>query len=98
MHDLSLVTDSALPRMTIPQGHPKIIGWAEYTDFLDGKPLYMTSMHIESRKPTITGRTVKNTARIAIGEGVQYMWNRDAVKQSASLLWRTEYDYENVTG
>ncbi|GBF66033.1 hypothetical protein TMEN_8751 [Trichophyton mentagrophytes] len=87
-HDLSLFTDSNLPRITSPAGVGMVTGWADYIDALEGKPVFATTFDVWINKERqVEGQIDTNSTKQAMIEGAEYMWESSAI--TASLLWRT---------
>ncbi|OQE18103.1 hypothetical protein PENFLA_c022G08050 [Penicillium flavigenum] len=45
-----------------------------------------------------TGFGVSRRAQQALAEDSEYLWDKETLSQSVSILWRTEYDGEALTG
>ncbi|KAM5434248.1 hypothetical protein MferCBS31731_006742 [Microsporum ferrugineum] len=70
---------------------------ANYNNALDGKPLFVTTFDtIKGETTQITGNVSTKPTQQAIVEGSQYAWESTAI--SASLLWRTTSDDDDVEG
>jgi hypothetical protein len=89
-HDLSLITDDNLPHLVSPPGYPVVSGWATYSAALAGSEVYAVRMHtVVGRwrvlEETVNPDAIRNTTVL----GTQYLWNRQAQSQTASILWKT---------
>jgi hypothetical protein len=85
--------------MTTPSGVPRIIGWANYKDLLDGHPVFVTGFNVMTGNlKQFEGTGVSLAAQRAIVEGAEYLWEEISCSQSASVLWRTSYDGDSVVG
>lgn len=97
VHDLSLVTSDSLPVITSPIGTPRIVGWADYNDVLDGGPVFVVSSNVVTGNQNLrTGSGVSRAARRALVAGSEYSWERNPLSRSVSILWRTEYDGDRM--
>ncbi|OAL67982.1 hypothetical protein A7C99_1115 [Trichophyton rubrum] len=71
-HDLSLFTDSNLPRITSPPGVGMVTGWADYIDALEGKPVFTTTFDVSINKERrVEGQIATNSTKQAMIEGVE---------------------------
>ncbi|KAF3022348.1 hypothetical protein E8E15_009193 [Penicillium rubens] len=102
LHDLSLITAEApsksLPSIISPDGTPRVVGWGSYRNVLDGHPLFVMGLNV------MTGNLIRRTsfgvsgrAQQALAEGSEYLWDKETLSQSVSILWRTEYDGDSPT-
>ncbi|KAL1969233.1 hypothetical protein VTN77DRAFT_487 [Rasamsonia byssochlamydoides] len=99
IHDLSLVTDNELPAMITPSRVPRIVGWGNYNDVLDGGSLFVTGFYLSTGNlRQYAGAGVSRNAQKAIAEGAEYLWDKTSCSQSASILWRTTYDGDSLQG
>ncbi|OQD81017.1 hypothetical protein PENANT_c030G01654 [Penicillium antarcticum] len=75
-HDLSLIMDDNLPQAT---------------SALAGSDVYVTRMSttVVGRRLLLEGTVDPNAIRKATVIGTQYLWDRTAYSQTASLLWKT---------
>ncbi len=84
--------------MTSPPGYPHISEWANFHEVLDGAPL-VTAMNAHAgRFWAKEGVALSVKGQEAVVLGSEYMWNKEALTQSAALLWRTTYDSEDARG
>ncbi|KAF3402015.1 hypothetical protein F1880_009748 [Penicillium rolfsii] len=98
-HDTSIVTGSHLPKVLNPPRAPKIIGWANYHDALDGQLSFTMALRALSETPKQKSRMDPfGTMQKAVVEGTEYLWNRKARTQSAALLWRAMHDGTEMEG
>ncbi|KAI9781204.1 MAG: hypothetical protein M1816_002464 [Peltula sp. TS41687] len=98
-HDLSLITNENLPYITTPPKTPTISGWGAYTSVLDGEPLFVCRLDVQTGNwRNIEGQGISSAAQAAIAAGSEYTWDRAAFSQNASLLWRTNHDQHRATG
>lgn len=98
-HDLSLVTSKNLPSIISTAGTPTIVGWGEYHDALDGRPLFVAGLN------AVTGNLIKRSRFYdsiigppAIAEGTEYLWDKRTLSHSISILWRTEHNEDSLKG
>ncbi|KAF7114502.1 hypothetical protein CNMCM5793_008806 [Aspergillus hiratsukae] len=95
-HQPTITTDSHLedlPRVVSSDHTPRVVGWGSYKDVLDGRPVFATGFNIATGNITTrSGHGVSGRAQRAIVEGSQYLWDREALSQNVSILWRTEND------
>jgi hypothetical protein len=90
-HDLSLITGNDLPELSSPPGLPTINRWGEYSDVLDGGPVFVSRINAcTGIWRQLHGTGVSKEAQRAVVAGTEYLWDRIACFQTASLLWRTE--------
>lgn len=83
--------------MISPSNVGIIDGWASYEDVLDGQPIFMTKFDVlKDKTKDMCGTIATEATKRAVVQGADYFWTGRAV--SASLLWRTERDYESVRG
>ncbi|KAI9807753.1 MAG: hypothetical protein M1826_004454 [Phylliscum demangeonii] len=98
-HDLSLITDENLPLLASPPGMPSISGWGSYAAALDGGPLFVCRLEFVSGVwKKLEGRGMSREAQEAVALGCDYTWNRRALSQNASILWRTNSDSDSALG
>ncbi|KAJ5941294.1 hypothetical protein N7516_001462 [Penicillium verrucosum] len=89
-HDLSLISDSALPDVTSPPGYPPVTGWADYTAALDGQDVYVVCYQTNvGRWRVITGTLDSELFNRAAVLGTGYTWDRKTRSQNSFLLWHT---------
>jgi hypothetical protein len=83
-----------------PPGTPKVVGWGNYSDALDGKPLFVNAFNsVTGRIADRSGHGVSIMAQKALAEGAQYTWDKELLSQNVSILWRTtEYDGDVLAG
>lgn len=93
LHDLSLLTGDDIPQITSPPGVGKVSGWADYTEALDGKPVFVTTFNVSTSKTQVHSRTA--SIQQAVVEGTEYFWGAQG-RISASLFWRTDQDYDHA--
>ncbi|CAG7990198.1 unnamed protein product [Penicillium nalgiovense] len=89
-HDLSLITDDKLPALVSPPGYPVVSEWASYSTALAGSDVYAVRMNTAvGRWPPLQSTIDPNAIRNATVIGTEYLWDRTARSQTASLLWTT---------
>jgi hypothetical protein len=99
LHDLSLVTDNALPRMIRPSGIPRIVGWGNYNEVLDSHSVFVIGFNLSTGNPRHSvGTGVSRNAHQAIAEGPEYLWDKHSCSQSISILWRTTHNGDSLQG
>ena len=77
----------------------EVDGWANYEDALDGKAVFTCLFDVWVNKTqTIQGDLASRATQKAVVMGSEYLWVKDAVSQSASILWRTELDHTTASG
>lgn len=76
-----------------------MIGWGDYRNALDGHSLFIVGLNV------VTGNVIKRTgfgispsAWRALVEGSEYLWDKQVLSQSISILWRTEFGGDCVEG
>ncbi|KAL4916316.1 hypothetical protein BDW62DRAFT_218808 [Aspergillus aurantiobrunneus] len=90
-HDLSLITDDALPDVSNPPGYPLVTGWADYSAALDGQDVYVVCHQTNvGRWRVIEGNMDSTLFKRAVVLGTGYNWNRDKMAQSAFVLWHMD--------
>ncbi|KAJ6155024.1 hypothetical protein N7470_005590 [Penicillium chermesinum] len=98
-HDLSLITGAGLPEINSPPGYPVITGWAQYSDALDGTPVFATRLNAStSRWGAIEGSIDIHAIQRASTIGAQYLWDSNAYLQTASLLWVANESFTPAVG
>jgi hypothetical protein len=91
--------DDNLPQLISPPGYPSVSGWASYSAALAGSDVYVTRMNTVVGKWLILEGTVDpNAIRNATVLGTQYLWDRTAYLQTASLLWKTKEPFSPADG
>lgn len=76
-----------------------IAGWAEYSNVLEAATIFITWLKAwVGRWRTVEGTGASKMTHIAVAMGSEYIWTRRGYGQSASLLWRTEYDRIRMEG
>ncbi|KGO74630.1 hypothetical protein PITC_002750 [Penicillium italicum] len=89
-HDLSLIMDDNLPQLVSPPGYPVVSEWASYSSALSGSDVYAARMNtVVGNWVLLEGTVDPEAVRNATVIGTQYLWDRTACSQSASLLWKT---------
>ncbi|KAJ5472944.1 hypothetical protein N7530_006945, partial [Penicillium desertorum] len=88
-HDLSLITDDNLPALVSPPGYPVVSEWASYSTALAGSDVYAVRMNTVAGRWLLQGTIDPNAIRNATVIGTEYLWDRTARSQTASLLWTT---------
>ena len=77
----------------------EVVGWANYEDALDGQSVFTCLFNVWADKAqTIQGDLASRATQKAVVMGSEYLWVKDAASQSASILWRTEFDYTTASG
>jgi hypothetical protein len=98
--DLSLISDPHLPTMHPAPGQPKIVGWADLAEVMNGGRLFMTAYLVDADLGEgwglQEGIVLSSDGSEALLEGVQYLWEREYMSQNMSLLWRTVSDEWNI--
>ncbi|KAJ5765130.1 hypothetical protein N7520_004689 [Penicillium odoratum] len=91
-HDLSLVTDPALPDVCNPPGYPAVSEWADYSTALDGRQdVYTVSHHVQAgRWRAIEGKVDQTLFNRSVILGTGYRWSQRENTQAAVILWHTE--------
>lgn len=85
--------------MTNPPRAPKIVGWGDYCDALDGQFAFAMALNaLTKRSPEEARRDLFGTLQKAIVEGTEYMWDKKARTQSVALLWRAMHDGTDMEG
>ncbi|KAB8259788.1 hypothetical protein BDV32DRAFT_149988 [Aspergillus pseudonomiae] len=98
-HDLSLISDPALPDLVSPPGYPSITGWADYSAALDGQEVYVVCHQTNvGRWRMIKGNLDSTLFTRAAVLGTGYTWNREDKSQNAFLLWHTGAEYAPADG
>ncbi|KAJ5666055.1 uncharacterized protein N7477_008503 [Penicillium maclennaniae] len=98
-HDVSLIMDDDLPQLVSPPGYPAVSGWASYSAALAGSDVYVTRMNtVVGRWLLLEGTVDPNAIRNATVIGTQYLWDRTAYSQTASLLWKTKEPFSPADG
>ncbi|KAI9812528.1 MAG: hypothetical protein M1826_002818 [Phylliscum demangeonii] len=81
-------------RVTLPPASLR-----SYAAALDGGPLFVCRLECMSGCcKKLEGRGMLRAAQEAVALGCEHTWNRRALSQQASLLWRTNYDRELAMG
>ncbi|EPS31492.1 hypothetical protein PDE_06447 [Penicillium oxalicum 114-2] len=98
-HDLCLITGDNLPPLSSPPGYPAVTEWAPYSNALAGSNVFVVKMNTLTGNRVLAEDTMNPDAvRDATVIGTQYMWDRAAHSQSASLLWTTSEPAAPATG
>ncbi|KAJ9485749.1 hypothetical protein VN97_g7602 [Penicillium thymicola] len=98
-HDLSLITDNNLPTLVSPPGYPVVSEWASYSAALAGSDVYVVRMDTLVGKWILLQGTIDpNAIRDATVIGTEYLWDRTARSQTASLLWTTTEPFTPTIG
>lgn len=98
-HDASIVSGDHLPKILNPPRAPKIVGWADYRDALDGQFAFAMALSAVSERPNEKSRRDEfGTLQKAMVEGAEYLWDRKSHTQSAALLWRGMHDGTDMEG
>ncbi|KAJ5791593.1 uncharacterized protein N7518_008604 [Penicillium psychrosexuale] len=98
-HDLSLIMDDELPQLISPPGYPAVSEWASYSTVLAGSDVYVVRMNtVVGRWALLEGTVDPNAIRNATVIGTQYLWDRTAHSQTASLLWKTKEPFSPADG
>ncbi|KIY70074.1 hypothetical protein CYLTODRAFT_420052 [Cylindrobasidium torrendii FP15055 ss-10] len=88
-HNISFVSGADVPSSYLPQGVPRITGYASFEDALAPSATIFT-VRCHPTKASVRSR--------AIVEGHQYVWDVDPDVWTSSLLWRTLSDHAQVEG
>ncbi|KAJ5783606.1 uncharacterized protein N7518_009283 [Penicillium psychrosexuale] len=65
----------------------------------DGNSFFVTGFNVSTgNQIRRIGTRVSTCAQQAIVEGFQYLWDKELLSQSVSILWRTEYDNATLAG
>lgn len=97
-HDLPLITSKTLPLVKSPPVVGEVIGWANYENALDRQPIFTCSSTFDLKMQTIEGDLASRATQKAVVMGSEYPWVKDAVSQSDSILWETEFDFTTISG
>ena len=82
-----------------PPNVGEVVDWAAYEDALDGQPLFCCLFHFGDKAAEILeGGIASRETQEALVIGSEYIWEKKAVTQSASILWRTNQDYTTASG
>jgi hypothetical protein len=66
---------------------------------MDGAPIFMVAMNAQTgRFWAQEGTAMSSKAQEAVISGTEYLWDKEALSQSAALLWRTGFDSDDVAG
>lgn len=85
--------------MLNPSRAPRIIGWGNYCDALDGRLAFTMAPSALSETPKQKSRMDPfGTMQKAVVEGTEYLWNRKVRTQSAAMLWRAMHDGTEMEG
>lgn len=85
--------------MVNPPRAPKIMGWGDYREALDGHLAFvMSPSALGQNSPAENRRDLFGTMQKAIVEGSEYLWDRKFHTQSAALLWRAMHDGSEMEG
>lgn len=77
----------------------EVVDWALYEDALDGQPVFTCLFHVWDKvAEIIEGGLASRATQEAAVIGSEYIWEKDAVSQSASILWRTDSDLATASG
>lgn len=97
-HDLSLITGDDLIDTRPPDNVHLAPEWASVTEALAGEPVFCSMLELpgcwKSPRQQIRSGTIDESLRASVIQGAQYIWE----ERHVSLLWRTEYDNEHVSG
>ncbi|KAJ5690359.1 hypothetical protein N7462_004751 [Penicillium macrosclerotiorum] len=98
-HDLSLITDDDLPALVSPPGYPVVSEWASYSTALAGSDVYVVRMNtVVGKWRLLRGIIDPNAIRNATVIGTEYVWDRTAGSQNASLLWTATEPFTPTIG
>lgn len=76
-----------------------VTSWGSYADVLDGGPLFIFRPNdTTGRWRTLAGRGVAKLTQTALAVSSEYSWTRQVVSETTSLLWRTIYDGDSMSG
>lgn len=82
-----------------PPNVGEVVDWAAYEDALDGQPLFCCLFHVGDKAAEILeGGIASRETQEALIIGSEYIWEKNAVTQSASILWRTNQDHTTASG
>ena len=98
-YDVSILTGDPLPNIFNHSRGPKIIGWGDYRDALDGHFAFAMNLSVRTSGP---GESKQSNAfesiQKVVVEGTEYLWDRKSRTQSAALLWRAMHDGSDMEG
>ncbi|KAJ5101432.1 hypothetical protein NUU61_003654 [Penicillium alfredii] len=98
-HDTSIVTGDHLPRVSNPSRAPRIVGWGDYREALDGHFAFAMALSATTDHPKERKRIdMFGTLQKAIVEGTEYLWDRKSRTQSSSIIWRAMHDGTDMEG
>lgn len=98
-HDLSLIASKTLPMVKSPPNVGEVVDWAAYEDALDGQPVFCCLFHVGDKAAEILeGGIASRETQEALVIGSEYIWEKNAVTQTASILWRTNQDHTTASG
>lgn len=87
---VSLGTRTCHQVLSSPPGWPPVSGWATYSDALSGAAVYVVRLHaVVGRWRAFEGAIASKEVRRATMVDSQYLCDRRAKSQNASLLWQT---------
>lgn len=85
--------------MTNPPRAPKVVGWGDYGDALDGQFAFAMALNaLTERSAKEARRDHFGTLQRAVVEGTEYLWDKKARTQSVALLWRAMHDGTDMEG
>lgn len=77
----------------------QVVDWAPYEDALDGQPVFTCLFHVwDKAAEIIEGGLASRATQEAVVIGSEYIWEKNATSQSASILWRTDSDLTTAAG
>ncbi|KAJ5151753.1 hypothetical protein N7492_010048 [Penicillium capsulatum] len=97
-HDTSIVMGEHLPKVSNPPRAPKIIGWGDYREALDGHFAFAMALSADENTADETRKDPFGTMQRVIVEGAEYLWDRKSRTQSVALLWRAMHDGTDMEG
>lgn len=93
------MTGDHLPKVSNPPRAPRIVGWGDYREALDGHFVFAMALSTVSQKSREKSRQdLFGTMQRAIVEGAEYLWDRKSRTQSVALLWRAMHDGTDMEG
>lgn len=98
-HDTSIITGDNLPGVANPPRAPKVVGWGDYCDALEGQFAFAMALNVLTEHTTPEPRRdLFGTLQKAVVEGTEYLWDRKSRTQSVALLWRAMHDGTDMEG
>lgn len=77
----------------------EVVDWALYEDALDGQPVFTYLFHVWDKvAEIIEGGLASRATQEAVVMKSGYLWEKNAVSQSASILWRTDSNCTKASG